>query len=246
MIRRLLLILVLLAIVSPAEAAIYYKPTWDNLLKAMVRYGALDLSDNKILDEFAIVTECDLYQAFHENDFKWNNVRDSIRQSVQMNLSNFPANFAYQDKVALGEYDFQNQIFRMSDHNPLQKVNAFFLFRTDEATCKDTQLHYVPPAFRAILDESVTLPGLPLTPRVADALLHRMDANNNKERIIYVRFNLHINYIGKVEPDTEPGTTIYVQHGGRAGIPILMNSQIDTIDFFEDERYSKLIWSYQP
>jgi hypothetical protein len=137
-------------------------------------------------------------------------------------------------------------MYRFSDKNPLQKVNAFFLYRSDGYVCGDKRLRFLPKAFRAVLDESVSLPGLPLTQRSADALLRRMDANNNKERMIYVRFNLHINYVGKVGPNPNSNDPVFVQSGASYDAPILLNSQVDSIDFFEDERRSKLLYSYQP
>lgn len=248
MMKRIVLLLVFLLAAGPAHADIYARPTWANLIHTLVRYGALDLGDNKILDEYAIVTDCDIYKVFHDNDFKWNQVRDSIRQSIEINLSKFPASYVYEDKLMLDRYDFQQQMFHFSDKNPLQKVNAFFLFRTNGHTCGDLVINYLPRAFRAILDESVSLPGLPLTQRSADALLRRMDANGNKERLIYVRFNLHINYVGKVDKNPDPSSTdlMYTQQGAARDAPVLLNAQIDTIDFFEDENYRKLLYSYQP
>jgi hypothetical protein len=246
MMKRIALFLVLLLAATPACADIYARPTWDNLIKTLVRYGALDLGDDKILDEYAVVTDCDIYHAFSGNDFKWNQVRDSLRESVQLNLSKFPASYVYEDKLALDHYDFQQQMFQFSDKNPLQKVNAFFLYRTDGLTCGGIRIHYLPRAFRAVLDESVSLPGLPLTQRSADALLRRMDANNNKDRLVYVRFNLHVNYVGHVGPNPNGTDPVYVQQGAGSDAPILLNAQVDTIDFYEDEHYRKLLYSYQP
>lgn len=247
--KRVLLLLVLLFAAVPARAEIYVHPTWDNLVKTLVRYGALDLSDDKLLDEYAIVTDCDLYRTFYQNEFKWRAVRDAMRDSINMNIATkFPANYVYEDKLALDKYDFQQQMFRFNEKNPLQRVNAFFLFRSDGRTCNDLRVNYLPRAFRAVLDESVTLPGLPLTQRSADALLRRMDANNNKERLVYVRFNLHVNYVGKVDKNTASGATdpVYVQAGANSDSPVLLNAQVDTIDFYEDDHFRKLIYSYQP
>jgi hypothetical protein len=248
MMKRIVLILALLLISMPARADIYARPTWDNLMKTLVRYGALDLTDNKILDEYAIVTDCDLYHAFFQNDFKWNQVRESMRDSVQINLSKFPSSYVYEDKIALDHYDFTQQLYHFSDHQPLQKVNAFFLYRTDGLTCDKIRINYLPRSFRAVLDESVTLPGLPLTQRSADALLRRMDANGNTNRMVYVRFNLHVNYVGKVDKNANASDSdpMYVQAGSPHDAPVILNAQVDTIDFYEDDRYTKLLYSYQP
>ncbi len=245
---RFLLILMMLITAVPAHADIYAQPTWGNLIKTLVRYGALDLTDNKILDEYAIVTDCDIYKAFSANDFRWNQIRDQMRDSVKINLTKFPASYVYEDKLALDHYDFDQQMYRFSDKNPLQKVNAFFLYRSNGLTCGDMRINYLPKAFRAILDESVSLPGLPLTQKSADALLRRMDANNNAARMIFVRFNLHINYIGKVDKNADTMTVdkSYVQAGAAHDAPVVLNAQVDTIDFFEDEHYHKLLYSYQP
>lgn len=248
MMKRFFLLFVLLCAAAPAHAAIYVRPTWDNLLKTLVRYGALDLSEDRILDEYAVVTDCEIYKTFVGNDFRWNQVRETMRESIEMNLTKFPTGYVYEDKFALDHYDFKQQLFEFNNNNMIQKVNAFFLLRANAHLCGDTYLHFLPRAFRAVLDESVTLPGLPLTQRSADALLRRMDANNNKARFVYVRFNLHINYIGKVDKNQDPGSQdpVYVQTGARQEAPVILNSQIDTIDFYEDELHTKLLYSYQP
>jgi hypothetical protein len=247
MIKRVVLLLVFLLAAAPAHAALYARPTWDNLLKTLVRYGALDLSEDRILDEYAIVTECDLYRYFYGNDLKWNKVRESIRDSVELNLNKFPSGYVYEDKLLLDRYDFQQQVFLFSEKYSMLKVNAFFLYRTNGHICNDTLINYMPRSFRAVLDESVTVPGLPLTPRSADDLVRRMDANKNKERAIYVRFNLHINYVSKVirNPTEELLDTPYRQKGSNQYQPVIMNAQIDTIDFYEDEGRTKLLYSYQ-
>jgi len=244
--KRLFLLLAFLLAAAPAHADIYAQPTWDNLVHSLVRFGALELTDDVILDEYAAITDCDIYHAFHEQDFKWHEVRDAMRKSVEMNLTKYPGSYVYEDKLLLGRYDFKDQMYYFSEKNPLQKVNAFFMFRAAPLTCHETTIRFIPKAFRAILDESVSIPGLPLTQRSADALLRRMDANNNKERAIYVRFNLHINYIGKLSRNPNASDTSFVQQGAPQNSPALLNAQVDTIDFFEDERHTKLLYSYQP
>jgi Domain of unknown function (DUF4852) len=108
MMKRFILLLALLVVALPAQASVYMRPTYDNLIKTLVRYGSLELTDDQVLDEYAMVTDCDLYKAFFGNDFKWGQVRDSMRESVQLNITKFPNSYVYEDKLALDHYDFQS------------------------------------------------------------------------------------------------------------------------------------------
>src|ERR1700733_2933880 len=69
---------------QPADPQVHF--TSANLMNTLMRFGALDPRDDKILDNYALVTQCDLYQNFYNNDFKWNKVRAAIRESIKMNI----------------------------------------------------------------------------------------------------------------------------------------------------------------
>jgi len=84
--RTLILAVFVLSLSTGAARAQeeYATPTWANLVRTLVRFGALDLTDQNLLDEYALVAECDMYREYYPNDFRWDAVRKIIRKSVQM------------------------------------------------------------------------------------------------------------------------------------------------------------------
>jgi hypothetical protein len=80
---------------APAAAPVdaYPMPTWASLLQTMIRFNALDMSEDMLLDEYAIVTQCDLYQAYYKNDFKWQEVRTALRKSIEQHKDEFPTQY---------------------------------------------------------------------------------------------------------------------------------------------------------
>src|ERR1700685_2832792 len=116
MLFRIGLFCLLLCLAAPARAEDYIAPTWPDLLHTMIRFNALDLSqDNRLLDEYAAITDCDIYQYYSRDDFKWNQMRTTIRKSIEMSRSTFPSRYYFDVKVQLGRYDFADKLYRFAD-----------------------------------------------------------------------------------------------------------------------------------
>src|SRR6185503_12208850 len=115
MILRLALFVTCLLVALPARAGTYTTITFSNLVKTMVRFNALSLKDDDLLEEYAMITDCDLFKYFYPDDFKWNQVKAAIRESVNMNVATFPTEYQYDTKVQLARYDFRLKSFRFSD-----------------------------------------------------------------------------------------------------------------------------------
>jgi Domain of unknown function (DUF4852) len=88
--KRIILVFLALMFASPAQAQDYAKPTWPNLVRTLVRFNALSLDDDQVIDDYAAITECELYKAMHQDDFKWNTVRTAIRDDVGRNIATYP------------------------------------------------------------------------------------------------------------------------------------------------------------
>src|SRR6185437_9969993 len=99
LLRFLFLVLFALSLV-PASAYAqqndeYADITWPNLMRTIVRFNAMNIADPVLLDEYAIVTECELYKVFYPDDFKWNNVRNAVRESIKLNVATFPVSYRF-------------------------------------------------------------------------------------------------------------------------------------------------------
>jgi len=228
----------------PACADDYVPPTGPNLLRALVRFKALDLSVDPLIDEYAEVTDCDLFKAYYSDDFKWNAVRTAIRQSVRQNIAGFPTSFGYVAELNLDRYDFKQKTYLFSRDNPVTNVNVFRLFEFTEPPCQGREIKFLPKAYRAVLDTPITMAGVPITQKDGEAMLQRMEADGNTARRIYARFNLTITYIEPLRGagDFNNMNERYTQFRVNDISSVHMDARLDSIDFFEDKALTRLIY----
>ena len=249
MIRSLCLGLLcaIIMLASPAaKAQTYAKPSYENMLQTLIRMGALNITDDSVIDDYAVITECKLYANFFKDDFKWNRIRQAMRQSIKQNVATYPTGFAYEAELQLDRYDFQEKLYKFRERATVKNVNAFVLFSTEGRTCADQKVNVLPTAFRAILNEPIYFTGLPLTEEDAKALLKRMEADGNRDRIVYARFNLRITYIAPLRrPDNAPANVLVPLQQEKSDSSIRLDARLDSLEIFEDAGRTKLIYNYQ-
>jgi len=228
----------------------YVSPTWPSLLRTMIRFGAIDItSDPFLLDEYAVATECELYEAFYPNDFKWQQVRRALKESIQKNVATYPVAYYHTSKVQLGRYDFDQKLFRFTKKTTLKGVNAIYVYAVSGLGCGVAETKFLPRSFRAVLSSVLYLEGLPLPERDARALVARMEEDGNKDRIIYVRFNVHIVYIEpfmKIEDPADSANVHYSQPSSHVSKEVRLDARLDSIVFYEDKKMTKSIYTYAP
>lgn len=227
----------------------YAKPTWPNLLRTMVRFNAIDISDRTLLDEYTIVNECSLYKSFYNNDFKWDQVRQAMLKSIKNEVATFPMSYYHEAALKLDRYDFDTKTFKFSSKSNLRNINTFNIYSVSGDDCGEAKLMTVPRNFRAVLDTPLTLDGLPLSEQDARALLKKMDADKNTERVIYARFNLRIvyieafrktigaNYKGENKSQYEQGKSS--ENGN-----LRLDARLDSISFYADREMTQIIFQY--
>lgn len=247
MAQRIIIFFFVLLLAVPAHAQEYAKPDWTNLLRTLIRFNAITLDDPKILDEYAAVSECDLYKTLYSDDFKWNEARTAIRESVRMNVATFPASYSYTTQLQLDRYDFQNKIFRLTEKTSLKNVNTFRIYKVDGAPCDGMVTKYIPTTFRAVLDVPIFFGGIPLAPNDAEALLNHMKADKNIDRVITAQFNLRVVFIAPMHLSRISGDTRgYTQNGNDEERTSRLDVRLDSINFYEDTAMTKLIYRLQP
>ncbi|MGE3623668.1 MAG: DUF4852 domain-containing protein [Bdellovibrionales bacterium] len=249
MIARFVFLFALVLLAAPARADDYSKTTFENYAKALVRYNAFDIKDDALLDDYAIITDCDLVKSLYDNDFQWSQVRSIIRDSLKMNLASFPTGFHYDSQVQLERYDFKNKTFRFTHKSMINAVNSFTLNFNSlaEWNCGGKELKHLPYTYTLVVGTPVTIGGLPFSEEDANALLKRLESEGNVSRVLYVRFNIRVLYIDPIRRSRVASEQqAYTQAGTRAGRTIRMDGRLDSVDFFEDKEHTRLIYSYTP
>jgi Domain of unknown function (DUF4852) len=246
--KRTVYFCLLLLLSLPAYADNYVEPTWPNLLNTMLRLNTFDATDDALLDEYAIIAECPLYQSTYADDFKWNKVRATLRDSLEKLKDQFPLAYSYPGKLQLDRYDFKEKLFRFTEGSAIRNVNTIPLFQTDGADCGKAKVKFLPKSFRAMMKSPFTVPGLSLEPDAAEALLNKMKAEGNDKRNVYARFNLHVTYAEQLRRNFLSGqaNVSYSQDNRPPTDPFRLDAQLDSITFFSDEDMKNPIWTYKP
>ncbi|MER2520477.1 MAG: DUF4852 domain-containing protein [Bdellovibrionales bacterium] len=237
-----------LCLPQAARADEYAKPSWPSMVRVLARFNAFDFSDEKLLEEYAIVTECEMYEQFYRDDFRWHKVLQAVKTSIGQFSMTYPTSYAYDVELQLGRYDFKNKLFRFTEKSKIYNVNSFVLFQASAKACVGGRhIAFIPSVFRAVLDAAVYIPGLPLSQKDSEMLLELMDRDNNPSRIVKARFNLRVIYVEKFHrtSDGDQGY-YYTQKDKHEGPSARLEAHLDSVEFFEDAAMRKLIYTYRP
>ena len=176
--------------VSAARADSYEKISMDNAVKTLVRFGAIDIKKEEVIDEYGMLTECKLYKKHYNDDFKWNKIRDALRQTIKQNIAIFPTGYYYDAELQLGRYDFKEKQYPFTEKSKIENVNAFTVINQQDSGCQGMGLKFRTTNYRLLLTQPLTICVLPLAEQSAHALLKRIDAGKHRDQIMLTRFNI--------------------------------------------------------
>jgi len=233
---------------APAEQA-YSDVSWPSLMRTMVRFNAFDTKDPALIDEYAIITECELYKAFYQNDFKWKQVQDAVRKSIDINIATFPTAYHYDAQMQLDRYDFSSKMFRFAPKSVINNVNTFDIYSVEGTGCGSADIKYMPRIFRAVVAVPIYIDGLPLGEKDGNDILQLMTSDHNDSRIITAQFNLRIVYIEPMRRTVDRSVSDQLLHYTQTNVPqrnLRLDARLESIDFFEDPQKTRLIYRYQP
>ena len=109
---------------QPASAQLLYSPTTpEYLAKSFWPLKKLDENDNNNIDQYLLVTECDLYQQYHSNDIEWSKIQDATRGYIKSNRDSFPTRFEFIQPLYLDRYDVANQSFSVEKKSQIIGVS---------------------------------------------------------------------------------------------------------------------------
>jgi len=238
---------------SAAQAAIttYEKPTLKNIVNALIRFGAVDIYNDEVIDVFARTNECAIYKQYYKDVFKWEKVRGKLREEIHENVATFPTGFRYETALTLDRYDFKRGIYPFHDVTRYQSVNTFTLQTSSGDFCSDNETIEFPYTYKMVLDTPITIEGLPLSKEEGEDLFDRMTAQDNKDHIIYANFNIRTIYIAAIATakemrEREKELSVAKVRQDVQYSSIVLDSRLDSIEYFEDPARTKLIYIYRP
>ncbi len=128
MIRIFLLLLLSIFLSSYAKAQssapqLLYSPTTpEYLAKSYWLLNELNIDDNENIDQYLMITECDLYEQYFANDIEWSKIRDATRGYIKLNKQNFPRRFEFVQPIYLDRYDTNSQTFVINQNSQIKGV----------------------------------------------------------------------------------------------------------------------------
>ncbi len=223
----------------------FYPVTPGNIVKAFIRYGALDIRDNNVVNDYIQTNECKIYNYFQKDDFKWHEVQEAARKAIKQDVEIYPTAFDYDATMQLDRYDFDSKFFRFKSGGDTA-INTFRLNLSDYEICGQAQLKTLPNNVSFVLDRSIQFLGIPLEEEQAKELLRLMEKNNNANRLVYARFKIKIVYIQPIlkTEANQWGKEEYKQ--GTSSMMARIDSRLETVEFYQDKARTKLIIKYAP
>jgi len=89
----------------------YILGTYLELTKLYWTLNKFDINDNQAIENFLIITECDLYKRYHDNEFEWTQIIEDTRKYIANNLPMWPTTYEIIIPLYLDRYDIENKIF---------------------------------------------------------------------------------------------------------------------------------------
>lgn len=233
---------------APAKAeGDYADLSLSTIVKMFVRFGVLDIRKDDVIDFYGKVVECKIYSQYYLDDFKWQKVRAALRESVKQNIATFPTAFHYDAKLQLGKYDFKEKVYRFSEKTTQTNANVFRLMVDSSHFCTKDTPNILPTDYKFVLDQPIHMMGLPMSEENGAKLMARMKENDNKDLLIYTRFNMRVVFVPQLE-------AVGDFRGNKKGFvinpdmnrEIRVDAQLDSIEYFEDPEYKKMIYRFMP
>lgn len=246
--RIILLALLVIGLLCGSKTAFadgFSAVTPGNLVKAFIRFGALDIRDDNVIDDYILTNECKIYNYFRQDDFKWHEVQEATRKAIRQNVEVYPTAFDYDSPMQLDRYDFENKIFRFNAGGN-RSINTFRINMPDYDMCGKSRLKTISYNVSFVLDRSIQFLGIPLDEAQAKDLLKQIEKDQNVDRIVYARFKIKVIYIQPIlKKDAGPwGKESYTQNGTESIARV--DARLDAIEFYRDKERTKLIIKYVP
>jgi len=180
----------------------YSEPTFRELAQTMMFMDGFKTTEDVVVDEYAKLMYCGLYNEKFTNDFEWNKIRSMLLQKIQTRKDYFRVLYQISGVIYLGRYNFETQDFPFINDSALVNVGSLVLFdATNNAELQRQRVlcggaravSLIIPAYYVFrLNQPLTFDRLKIPMDEAQKLLNRMQKSKNLERNLYVRFRVRV------------------------------------------------------
>jgi hypothetical protein len=170
---------------SEAPRYVYEKPTPDKLALLYWALSKLDIENKDHINNFMLITECDIYQQYSSNEFEWNKIIAAAQAHIEDSKKSFPLRFEFMQPLKLGEYDVNRQRFEILDPYKINSLRKFEVLSSEarEDICgvsAGNTISNYPKGLVAELSRPVTLTHIPVEIKAANKYIQQRIIPNNK------------------------------------------------------------------
>lgn len=159
----------------------YIDPSYPNLARLYWALGVLDINNDKQIDHFIAITECEMYKTYFKNDLEWVDLREATRAHLKNNYKNFSTSFKFTIPLYLGTYDSDGEYFNVNQKasaiDAVVKIETIYYSKL--TTCDITgEIQGYPRNLILYLNRPFSLARLPMEKELARLFL---DVANSEE-----------------------------------------------------------------
>lgn len=169
----------------------FYSTTVQELSRTFIKLTGVDLSDDKLIDDFAAINNCDMYVKYYRDEFNWRQVREAFRRIIQRDLEQYPEHFYFTGITELGRYDFEKKAFILSDEHRMRRMGL--MTATQNVECAGHSIDRVPLEYNFRLTNPISVDSIPMEENKARRLISMMEQSGNPQRQIYVSIFVRAN-----------------------------------------------------
>lgn len=183
-----------------------------DLTQTSIMMDAYDLKNTKYVDEYAKVFYCELYKTKFKEDFEWNNIRQEILGRINNKKEYYRVLYQFSGPVNLGRYNFETQDFPFEKGSAIVNVGYMVMqepmhkrlagAQLSECFGKNDTLEFY-KSFQVRLSEPLTIDRLKMPTGPAQVLLDKMQAQNNANREVYLRYRVKLVTAMKSNPNKQ-------------------------------------------
>jgi hypothetical protein len=208
-----------------------YPATLLNVVNAAIKLGAIDISTDEVIDDYAKLRYCSIYEAHHLDEFTWRKVRVALRNSLEKEKDSFPTIMYLEKQEHFGQYDFSVSALLMQPDSIMHNVTKIRLINGDHASACGSDMPHLSYDFISILDKPLWIDSIKMSDQEAQAIVSGMTTKAEQDtvtRTAYGRYIISLDGTGHAPPGMA-NSVVFLTH-------------IIRVTFYEDPQYQKPFW----
>jgi|GEM_PF-1127915 len=109
----------------------YEEATVKNLSHLYWAVNLYKFEDDKAIDEFMRLNECEIYKNYSTDELEWSEIRNASRDFLRDNKRDFPTRFEFTIPLKLEDYEKKRQAFQIQDEFKIDSLRRFEVYAID-------------------------------------------------------------------------------------------------------------------